>query len=167
MIGPLPYIGGKNRLASKIISMLPEHITYVEPLARGAQGFFHKAPSNVEVLNHLDFQIVNFYRVCQWHHDEFLRYLRFRRTSPKLQRLKRYDRPTTCFYLAPPYWRRKLYKFNFSDADFQNLDQHLRALKGRFILSLDDPPEVRKLFDRWNLVPVDIAYPAKRDATIR
>ena len=25
MIGPLPYIGGKNRLAKKIISMLPEH----------------------------------------------------------------------------------------------------------------------------------------------
>lgn len=29
MVGPLPYIGGKNRLATKIIALLPEHITYV------------------------------------------------------------------------------------------------------------------------------------------
>jgi len=242
MIGPLPYIGGKNRLATKIISMLPEHITYVEPFAGGAQVFFHKPPSNVEVLNDLDFDIVNFYRVCQWHHDEFVRYLRFCVASRKLhelhvktdpatltdiqragrffylqknsfgglilkqkfhygvvqpsnynparipevieqthkrlarvqieslpyeQILQRYDRPTTCFYLDPPYWRRKLYRFNFSDADFQNLDQRLRALKGKFILSLDDHPEVRKLFGHWRLVPVDIAYTAKRDATTR
>src|SRR5205814_1410574 len=54
MIGPLPYIGGKNRLATKIISMLPEHTTYVEAFAGGAQVLFHKPPSEVEVLNDLD-----------------------------------------------------------------------------------------------------------------
>ena len=58
----LPYIGGKNRLAKKIISLLPEHITYVEPFAGGAQVLFHKLPSEVEVLNDLDFDIVNFFR---------------------------------------------------------------------------------------------------------
>lgn len=49
MIGPLAYIGGKNRLAKHIISLLPEHTTYVEPFAGGAQVFFHKEPSKVEV----------------------------------------------------------------------------------------------------------------------
>src|SRR5262250_1358971 len=77
MTGPLPYIGGKNRLAKKIISLFPKHLTYVEPFAGGAQVLFHKQPSDVEVLNDLDGEIVNFFRVCQSHHQELVRYLHF------------------------------------------------------------------------------------------
>src|SRR6266446_6625239 len=84
MIGPLPYIGGKNRLAKKIIELFPEHTTYVEPFAGGAQVFFHKEPSAVEVLNDLDGNIVNLFRVCQWHYEELIRYLRFCVVSRKL-----------------------------------------------------------------------------------
>src|SRR5205823_610276 len=84
MIGPLPYIGGKNRLAAKIIALLPEHTTYVEPFAGGAQVFFHKQPAKVEVLNDLNGEIVNFFRVCQWHHEELVRYLRYCLMSRKL-----------------------------------------------------------------------------------
>src|SRR5436190_17281445 len=84
MTGPLPYIGGKNRLATKIIALLPEHTTYVEPFAGGAQVLFHKEPSKVEVLNDLNGEIVNFFRVCQWHHEELLRYIKYCHMSRKL-----------------------------------------------------------------------------------
>src|SRR5215467_2769474 len=84
MTGPLPYIGGKNRLAKQLISFFPIHTTYVEPFAGGAQVFFHKAPSEVEVLNDLDGEIVNFFRVCQWHYEELIRYLKFCLISRKL-----------------------------------------------------------------------------------
>jgi DNA adenine methylase len=236
MIGPLSYIGGKNRLAKKIISMLPEHIAYVEPFAGGAQVLFHKPPSNVEVINDLDFDVVNFFRVCQWHYEELVRYLRFCLASRKLhelhvktdpssltdiqragrffylqknsfgglivkqkyhygviqnpnynperipeileqthrrlarvqieslpyeQILEKYDRPTTLFYLDPPYWRRNLYKFNFSDQNFVDLERRLHNVKGRFILSLDDNPEVRKIFQRWHIERTELAYTAQ------
>ena len=95
MIGPLPYIGGKNRLATKIISMLPEHTTYVEAFAGGAQVLFHKPPSQVEVLNDLDFDIVNFFRVCQWHYEELVRYLRYCLASRKLHELHVKTDPAT------------------------------------------------------------------------
>ena len=36
---------------------------------------------------------------------------------PYEQILERYDRPTTCFYLDPPYAGRTLYRLNFRDAD--------------------------------------------------
>jgi DNA adenine methylase len=242
MVGPLSYIGGKNRLAKKIISILPEHTTYVEPFAGGAQVLFHKQPSNVEVLNDLDFEVVNFFRVCQWHYEELIRYLRFCLVSRKLhelhvktdpatltdiqragrffylqknsfgglilkqkfhygvtqpsnynleripliieqthkrlarvqieslpyeQVLQKYDRPTTVFYLDPPYWERKLYKFNFSEADFRSLEQRLRVLQGKFILSLDDRTEVRELLAGFRIQTVDLAYTAKRDTRAR
>jgi DNA adenine methylase len=76
MRGPLSYIGGKNRLAKQIIAMIPAHTTYVEPFSGGAQVLFHKPPSEVEVLNDLDGEIVNFYRVCQQHPEELIRYLK-------------------------------------------------------------------------------------------
>src|SRR5580658_10677555 len=77
MIGPLPYIGGKRAIADQIIALFPKHTTYVEPFAGGAQVFFRKEPSKVEVLNDLDHEIVNFYRVCQQHYEELVRYLKF------------------------------------------------------------------------------------------
>src|SRR5438034_10640941 len=84
MIGPIGYIGGKSRIASKLIGHFPEHVTYVEPFAGGAQVFFHKTPSKVEVLNDLNCEIVNFFRVCQWHYEELVRYLRYCLMSRKL-----------------------------------------------------------------------------------
>src|ERR1700679_3642080 len=77
MIGPLPYIGGKRAIANEIIAIFPEHTTYVEAFAGGAQVLFRKEPSKVEVLNDLDGEIVNFFRVCQQHYEELLRYFRF------------------------------------------------------------------------------------------
>jgi len=47
MIGPLSYIGGKRAIANQIIEIIPEHTTYVEAFAGGAQVFFRKEPSKV------------------------------------------------------------------------------------------------------------------------
>jgi DNA adenine methylase len=80
---------------------------------------------------------------------------------PYEQVLERYDRPTTLFYLDPPYWQRKLYKFNFSEQDFRDLEARLHNIRGRFVLSLDDHPEVRKLFGAWRLKRTEIAYTAQ------
>src|ERR1700751_1094745 len=95
MIGPLPYIGGKNRLAKQIISLLPDHTAYVEPFAGGAQVFFHKEPSKVEVLNDLDGEVVNFFRICQSHYEELLRYCRYLLVSRGWFELLKKTDPTT------------------------------------------------------------------------
>jgi len=56
---------------------------------------FHKEPSNVEVLNDLDFDVVNFFRVCQWHYEEFVRYLRYCLASRTLHELHVKTNPDT------------------------------------------------------------------------
>lgn len=64
-ITPFRWMGGKSTLASKILSYLPEEKIYVEPFCGSAALLFHKHPSPVEVLNDLDSNIVNLFRVLQ------------------------------------------------------------------------------------------------------
>jgi DNA adenine methylase len=78
--------------------------------------------------------------------------------------LKRFDRPTTLFYLDPPYFRRKLYRYNLEDAEFPKLADRLKKLRGKFILSLNDVPEVRTLFHRFHIYGVELAYTTQKRA---
>ena len=82
-------------------------------------------------------------------------------TIPYEQILAKYDRPQTLFYLDPPYWGRKLYKFNFSEKDFTDLNLRLKTISGKFILSLNDLPDTRKIFGGFNILPVQISYTAQ------
>ena len=235
----MSYIGGKRAIAKQIIAVFPEHTTYVEAFAGGAQVFFRKEPSAVEVLNDLDGEMVNFYRVCQQHYEELLRYLRFTLVSRKwhelikatdpatltdIQRaarhlyllknsyaglirnlnyrcnvvqppgfnperlpeiieethkrlarvqiecqpyekvLKRYDRPETLFYLDPPYFGLKLYRHNLTANDFEQMTTLLATLKGKFVLSLNDVPEVRRIFEQFRFREIDLHYTAQKIA---
>ena len=233
MRGPLSYVGGKNRLANQIISLIPKHKTYVEPFAGGAQVLFRKVRSEVEVINDLDGELVNFYRLCQQHHEELLRCLRYTLLSRKLHNLmtrtppesltdlmraaryfflqkssfggrvarqnfathvtkpptfspkripeiinsayerlqnvqieclpfelviQRYDRPTTFFYLDPPYYGAKFYNHNCTDEDFKRLQSALSEIKGKFLLSINAHPFIRKLFSGYRMDEVSLFY---------
>lgn len=62
--------------------------------------------------------------------------------------IAQYDGPRSFFYLDPPYWgRTSLYRHGtFRQPDFERLAACLRDVKGRWLLSLNDTPEVRGLF---------------------
>jgi DNA invertase Pin-like site-specific DNA recombinase len=75
--------------------------------------------------------------------------------------LKHFDRPETLFYLDPPYFGRSLYRYNLSADDFTKMAERLAILKGKFILSLNDVPEVRKIFGQFKIQAVDLAYSAQ------
>lgn len=69
----VPWIGGKRRLAKRILPLFPAHECYVEPFAGGAALFFLKAPSEVEVLNDINGDLINLYRVVKHHLFELCR----------------------------------------------------------------------------------------------
>ncbi|NPV54521.1 MAG: hypothetical protein HPY71_13565 [Firmicutes bacterium] len=62
---PLSVIGGKTRLASKIIALFPPHKRYVEPYAGGAAVFWRKEPSEEEILNDINQGIMAVYKFLQ------------------------------------------------------------------------------------------------------
>lgn len=62
---PISYYGGKQKLATKIIELIPKHTLYCEPFLGGAAVFFAKQASNVEVINDTNKELINFYKVVQ------------------------------------------------------------------------------------------------------
>ena len=231
------WLGGKSRLANRIIDRIPEHDCYVEPFAGAAWVLFRKPLeiSKSEVLNDVNRELITVYRVLQNHLEEFVRYFKWMLVSrdefermkrvnpdtltdiqraarfyylqkncfggmvsrptfgysmtkgPKLNLLRieeelsqvhlrlsgvfvecepfadlirRYDRPNTFFYLDPPYWgcEDDYGKDVFSRADFEILAEVLGGIKGKFLLSLNDVPEVRELFGAFKVEAVTLKY---------
>lgn len=74
--------------------------------------------------------------------------------------LERYDKPHTFFYLDPPYWGCENYygKGIFSRNDFQELKDILNTLKGKFILSLNNESEIRKIYKEFHIEEVETVY---------
>lgn len=74
--------------------------------------------------------------------------------------IARYDRPGALFYLDPPYWgcEGDYGPGLFSADDFGRLRALLESLKGRFIMSINDTPEIRAIFVGFAMEEVKLNY---------
>lgn len=89
---PFKWVGGKSRLRKAIISLLPSHTCYVEPFAGAAWVLFGKPPSDVEILNDIDEELITFFRVIKESPERFLRSFEFELTSrAEFERLAKLD----------------------------------------------------------------------------
>lgn len=81
--------------------------------------------------------------------------------------ITRNDHPETLFYLDPPYYGVENYygKGIFSRDDFARLADQLAQIKGRFIVSLNDTPEVREIFKAFRIDPVTTRYSCSKGAS--
>lgn len=76
MASPLTYYGGKGYLARRITAVFPEHRVYVEPFCGGAAVLFAKARAKLEIVNDIDTELVNFFRILRAHPAELARLCR-------------------------------------------------------------------------------------------
>lgn len=74
--------------------------------------------------------------------------------------IKRYDSPGTLFFLDPPYWGNEAdYGAGvFSRDDFGALKDRLATIQGRFIMTINDRPEVREMFAAFDQEQVEVNY---------
>lgn len=77
----IPWVGGKRRLADQLIPNFPRHKCYVEVFAGGAALYFMRPPADVEVLNDVNGDLVNLYRVVKHHLEEFVRQFKWALSS--------------------------------------------------------------------------------------
>lgn len=70
---PMPYSGGKQWVAKQIVDLFPPHAGYIEPFAGALSALLAKTPSELEVVNDLDGDIVAFWRVLRDQPEELER----------------------------------------------------------------------------------------------
>ncbi|MGR3318784.1 MAG: DNA adenine methylase [Candidatus Anammoxibacter sp.] len=62
---PVSQMGGKYFLSQWLNSKVPAHRLYCEPFCGGGHLLFHKEPSQVEILNDINNNLITFYQVLQ------------------------------------------------------------------------------------------------------
>ncbi len=67
---PISYYGGKQQLLPTILPLIPDHDTYTEAFFGGGAVFWGKAPARCEVINDVNGNVVNFYRVLKTKYHE-------------------------------------------------------------------------------------------------
>lgn len=74
--------------------------------------------------------------------------------------MARYDSPQTLFYLDPPYWgcENDYGKLMFDRADFTRIAELAATVKGAFLMSINDVPEIRSIFSAHRITPVTTTY---------
>ena len=78
---------------------------------------------------------------------------------PYAEVIRRYDAPATLFYLDPPYWGcEQDYGDGFTRDDFAAMADQLVGIQGKFVLSINDTPGAREVFDRFHIEAVETTY---------
>lgn len=74
--------------------------------------------------------------------------------------IERFDRPETFFYIDPPYYGNEedYGRGIFGKEDFAALRDLLSGIQGKFIMSINNVPEIRKMFKGFFLEEISTRY---------
>ncbi len=240
MDSPIKWLGGKSKLRNEIIKCMPEHTRYIEVFGGALWVFFGKEESQVEVVNDVHSELVNFYRIVKKHPDCFIKeasnplysreiyemyrkgdthYLteieravrffyminiafgskwngvfgiskdakassvihdmsmirevneRFRSTYIEhlsfIELIPKWDSEESFFFCDPPYIDTAQYANSFSYTNHAQLANTLKSIKGKFMVTINDCPTARKLYDGFNFREVKVMYCVSREGDAR
>ncbi|OPD28852.1 DNA adenine methylase [Clostridium botulinum] len=74
---PISRMGGKSKLRKTIIEMIPDHECYIELFFGAGWVYFGKQPSKVEVINDIDKELINLFKMIKYHAPEIERLLQY------------------------------------------------------------------------------------------
>lgn len=70
----------------------------------------------------------------------------------------RYDRQHTLHYLDPPYWQTEGYGLPWEFSEYEAMADFARQAKGKVMISINDHPCIRRVFDGLHLERTELAY---------
>lgn len=162
----IPWIGGKRRLADRLLPLFPPHDCYVELFCGGAALYYlqhHAFGGRVESQSFgtaTTAPAINLLRI-----EESLSAAHLRLASgttvenlPWRDCLTRYDRAHTFFYADPPYWQTEGYGVPFPFDEYLALAEAMRTSKGKVMVSINDHPQIREAFAGLAMLDLEITY---------
>lgn len=74
--------------------------------------------------------------------------------------IDKYDHAECLFYLDPPYFNCEddYGKNMFEQSEFETMAARLKGIKGKFIMSINDTPEIREIFKDFHFSEVGLKY---------
>lgn len=72
--------------------------------------------------------------------------------------LIKYDRPHTFFFADPPYWQTEGYGVAFGIEQYEHLAAIMKTAQGRILVTVNDHPDMKKVFAGFATKTVDIDY---------
>jgi DNA adenine methylase len=79
--------------------------------------------------------------------------------------VRRYDKPEVFFYLDPPYYKAPFYKHNLLTLEeYIEMADILSNIQAKWILSINDLPETRNVFNKFSIKPVTLNYTVGKNA---
>lgn len=116
-------------------------------LLKAGFGSRIKSPTfSISTLRHSNFNLLRIEEELSAAHLRLARV--YIENQPYAKVFERFDKPHTFFYVDPPYYNCENYYGDgiFSRNDFEKLRDILQKVKGKFIMSINDIPQIRKLF---------------------
>ncbi len=80
--------------------------------------------------------------------------------------INRYDRLDNFFYLDPPYYKAPFYKYNMELDDFKIMNELLKSISGKFLLSINDHPQIREVFKDFIIEDVNVKYSIQKEGEL-
>lgn len=74
---PITRMGGKSKLRKTIIEMIPNHTCYIELFFGAGWVYFGKEQSKIEVVNDIDKELINLFKMIKYHAPEIERQLEY------------------------------------------------------------------------------------------
>lgn len=160
---PISRMGGKSKLRKTIIEMIPEHTCYVEPFFGAGWVFFGKDLSKVEVINDIDGELINLFKMIKYHEAEVSRLMQYEVCSrdsfnyymdSNIESLTDVQRAIRFIYVLSQSFASKGKHFGYGTTSRPNPQifetEHLKEVKKRLRNTYIENLSFEKIFDKYD-----------------
>lgn len=156
----IPYFGGKQKVADKIISQFPEHDVFIEPFIGGGSIYWKNTIPKKFIINDLNKDVYNIYKTAKSNPSAMKR-CKINKSKESFNKIKNKSNKSACdtinIYknsygaIGKSYAKSRNYKNQFDD-------QHIEKLSKTTVLNQDYKKVIQKNANKNSLVYMDPPY---------